>query len=516
MGVSRALRNIRWIEENCRVPEGKLVGQPVKLRKWQRDILKGIYDGKTRRAVVSFGRKNGKTALSAFLLLLHLCGPEARRSSQLVSAAQSRDQAALLFSLAAKSARLAGLAPTFLTIRDTRKEIECPELGTLYRALSADASNNLGLSPVFSVHDELGEVRGPRSDLYTAIEFASGAHDNPLSIVISTQAPTDADLLSVLIDRARGDKTGRTKLFLYTAPEEADPFTDKALRLANPAFGDFQNAAETRGSANDAKATPALENEYRNKVLNQRVTTASPFIAKGIWQDNGAEPNPDFRGRDVYGGLDLAQRGDTSALVWAADEEEFVDLLPRVWIPEQGIAERSRQDRKPYDLWAKDGHLLTTPGPTVSYRMIAQEIMRARAEWNVRSIAFDPNMAEALWPWLQELGLSEEDREALFHKIPQGYAGMSPCIGEFQSLLLEKRIRHGNHPVLTSHTVNAVLHRGTVSDQFLLKKPFDTERIDSAVAAAMALGRRAMMLLEAPIRRPSIYNRGNLWGAANA
>jgi hypothetical protein len=84
------------------------VGKPVKLRKWQRAEILKIYDNPagTRRAIISFGRKNGKTALAAFLLLLHLCGPEAKPNSQLFSAAQSRDQAAVLFALAAKMVRM--------------------------------------------------------------------------------------------------------------------------------------------------------------------------------------------------------------------------------------------------------------------------------------------------------------------------------------------------------------------------------------------------------------------------
>ncbi len=116
---TRAERNIRWIEAFCRVPEGRLVGQPVRLRDWQKDELRKIYDNPhgTRRAIVSFGRKNGKTALAAWLLLLHLCGPEARPNSQLYSAAQSRDQAAILFSLAAKTVRLSPDLSAVLTIR---------------------------------------------------------------------------------------------------------------------------------------------------------------------------------------------------------------------------------------------------------------------------------------------------------------------------------------------------------------------------------------------------------------
>jgi phage terminase large subunit-like protein len=200
--LTRAHRNIAWISQFCRIPEGRDVGKPVRLRDWQKHELIRIYDNPhgTRRAILSFGRKNGKTALSAFILLLHLCGPEARANSQLFSAAQSRDQAAILFALAAKIVRMSPDLSQFVGIRYTAKQLFCAELGTLYRALSAEASTAYGLSPVLIIHDELGQVKGPRSELYEALETATGAQEAPLSIVISTQSPTDADLLSLLIE----------------------------------------------------------------------------------------------------------------------------------------------------------------------------------------------------------------------------------------------------------------------------------------------------------------------------
>jgi phage terminase large subunit-like protein len=185
---TRGDRNVAWIESVCRIPEGKLVGQRVKLTEHQRGWIKAIYDTPTRTFILSVGRKNAKTALSAFLLLLHLCGPEARANSQLFSAAQSRDQASILFALAAKVVRMSPDLSSVVTVRDTAKQLFCPDLGTLYRALSADASTAYGLSPVFVVHDELGQVKGPRSELYEALETASAAQEEPLSIIISTQA----------------------------------------------------------------------------------------------------------------------------------------------------------------------------------------------------------------------------------------------------------------------------------------------------------------------------------------
>ena len=79
-GSASAADVIAFIETVCFVPEGKLVGQPLRLQPWQRDILRAIYDNPagTRRAIISLGRKNAKTTLAACLLLAHLCGPPAR------------------------------------------------------------------------------------------------------------------------------------------------------------------------------------------------------------------------------------------------------------------------------------------------------------------------------------------------------------------------------------------------------------------------------------------------------
>jgi phage terminase large subunit-like protein len=161
---------IAWIE-TLRVPEGALVGQPLVLMDWQKCEILRIYDNPagTRRAIISVGRKSGKTTLAACLLLVHLAGPAAIPNSQLYSTAQSRDQAALLYALAAKIVRMSPRLSNAVVCKDATKVLVCPGKGTVYRALSAEASTAYGLSPAFVVHDELGVVRGPRSELYEAL-----------------------------------------------------------------------------------------------------------------------------------------------------------------------------------------------------------------------------------------------------------------------------------------------------------------------------------------------------------
>ena len=101
----RAERVVRFLEEFLAVPEGKDGREPVGLRHWQREFIDKVYSTPTRRAILSMGRKNGKSAITAMLLLAHLAGPEALPNSQIYSAAQSRDQASLVFGLAAKMVR---------------------------------------------------------------------------------------------------------------------------------------------------------------------------------------------------------------------------------------------------------------------------------------------------------------------------------------------------------------------------------------------------------------------------
>lgn len=479
--LSRGERNIAWIEGFCRIPEGKFVGKPVKLCGFQRDVIRGIYDSPTRRAIISFGRKNAKTTLSAFLLLLHLCGPEARANSQLYSAAQSRDQAAILFALAAKVVRMSPDLSQYVAVRDTAKQLYCAEMGTLYRALSADASTAYGLSPVFTVHDELGQVKGPRSELYEALETASAAQDEPLSIVISTQAPTDADLLSVLIDDAKTGADPKVKCWLFTAPMDMDPFGEDAIRAANPAFDVFMNKTEVMDQAATARRMPSREAQYRNLILNQRVEARSPFIARAVWLENGGEPDELEGG--VYGGLDLSSVSDLTALVLV---DESGNVAPTFWLPREGLEDKSRGDRVPYDVWAGEGLLLTTPGRAIEYEFIAEHLRMVFDRHDVQAIAFDRYNMRFLKPWLERAGFTE-DELARFVEFGQGFVSMSPALRELEARLLAKKLRHGNHPVLTMCAANAVTQSDPAGNRKFTKAKA-TGRIDGMVALAMAVG----------------------------
>ena len=76
--MTRAEKIIAFVERYCRVPEGKLVGQPIVLEDFQKKFIFDVYDNPhgTHMAILSLARKNGKTALIACLLLAHIIGPQ--------------------------------------------------------------------------------------------------------------------------------------------------------------------------------------------------------------------------------------------------------------------------------------------------------------------------------------------------------------------------------------------------------------------------------------------------------
>jgi phage terminase large subunit-like protein len=487
---TRGERNIAWCEKFLRIPEGKYVGKQLKMAPFMKEDFKAIYDNPhgTRRAIISRGRKNAKSFEAASILLLHLCGPEAKthRNSHLHSAALSRDQAALIFNLATKMVRMSEALDNVIMVRETKKELYCPELGIVYRALSADVGTNFGLSPSLIIHDELGQVRGPRSPLYEALETATAAQEDPLTIIISTQAPTEADLLSVLIDDAKAGHDPHTVLRIDAADMTDDPFALATIEKANPALNIFMNKKEVLSMAKDAERMPARESEYRNLILNQRVEINNPFVTRSLWESCGQLPAP-LDDVQVYGGLDLSSVADLTALVLIGKKDRVWQVHPTFWLPSVGLREKAKKDRVPYDLWASKKYLQTTEGNTVSYEYVAEYLFKVHERLNIAKIGFDRWNMKHLKPWLYKAGFSEQKVEDIFVDFGQGTQSMSPALRDLEQAIKEKELAHGNHPVLAMCAANAIIESKDDANRKLSKNK-SSGRIDGLVALTMAMG----------------------------
>lgn len=483
--MTRGERVIAFIERYCKAPEGEHVGKPLKLEPFQVDFIREVYDNPagTRRGILSIGRKNGKTALIAGILLAHICGPEAVLNTQIVSGAMSRDQASVVFALACKMIQLSPEMTKITRIVPSSKRILGLTRNVEFRALSADGRTAHGLSPVLAILDELGQVRGPRSDFVDAIITAQGAHKNPLQMVISTQSPNDADLLSIWIDDAKQSNDPHIVCHVYAADKDCDLMDEKAWAAANPAIGKFRSLKDVEEQAAQAVRMPSAEATFRNLVLNQRVEIISPFISRGVWLVNSQEPDESaFYECPVYVGLDLSAKTDLTAMVMLAFKDGRWHVKPVVWTPEKGLRDRAKRDRAPYDVWHQQGYLRTIPGASIDYEVVAKEIADTLADCNVQAVGFDRWRFDLLKKEFDKLGL-----DLPLTPFGQGFKDMAPALDTLETLLLNEQMSHGAHPVLTMCMANSRVERDPAGNR-KLNKAKATGRIDAAIALAMAAG----------------------------
>jgi phage terminase large subunit-like protein len=495
--VTRGERVIAFIERYCLIPDGAQVGKPIKLAEFQRRFILEVYDNPagTRRAYLSVGRKNGKTALIACLLLAHLVGPEAKLNAQLVSGALSRDQAALVFNLASKMVQLSPDLSKIVRIVPSGKRLIGLPMNTEYKALAAEGKTAHGLSPVLAILDEIGQVRGPQSDFVDAITTSQGAHEAPLLFVISTQAPTDADLMSVLLDDAIRSEDPKMVCHLYAAPDDCELLDRGAWKAANPALGLFRSEQDVEEQARQAERMPATENTFRVLTLNQRRNMVSAFVSPGVWKAGNGEPGA-LDGL-IYGGLDLSATTDLTALVLTSRRDSVLHVHPFFWMPQDSVSEAAKRDRAPYDVWVRQGFLRTTPGKVIDYDFVARDIGEICAGLNIGKIAFDR--------WRMDRMKGALERQAVdlpLEPFGQGYVSMSPALDALEADLLGERVRHGGHPVLTMCAANAVAVPDPAGNR-KLDKSKATGRIDGMVALAMAEGVEAMHNEAAPA--PMVY-----------
>ena len=494
--VRRGDRVNSFIERYIYVPEGALVGKPMVLLPEQKHFISDVYNnvtstGKliTRRGVFSIPRKGGKTGLVAALLGAHLIGPEAKRNSQLFSAARSRDQASLVFNYLTKSLRMNSKLEGLVQITDSGKKIVGLSQNTTYRAMSADATTAHGLSPALTIHDELGQVRGPTDALYDAFETAGGAQEEPLSIIISTQAANDADLLSIIIDDGLRNPTPETVVHLYAASKDDDIFDEAVWYKVNFALGIFRTFKEFAEMAERAKRIPSQEATFRNLYLNMRIALQSLYIPPSLWKENDvvSEDALFYSGLPVHVGLDLSQKTDLTAAVCAVQNPDtgVVHLKPFVYTPSQGIEERAKIDRVPYLLFVEQEYLTPIGGRVVDYDQVCEHLLEHTKGMNIVSVNFDRWNIPFLKSAAMRAGWAPEP-EVAWESVGQGFKDISPRLESFETLLLNKMVAHGNHPLLNSAAANAIAVFDPAKNS-KLEKAKSTGRIDPLVAAIMAV-----------------------------
>lgn len=296
-GKSQAIRAIQFLGL-LHVPEGKKAGKPLKLADFQRKFVKGAFAKKIMVGVLSIGRGNAKTALSAGLALGELVGafedrPQPKR--EIILAARNRDQARTAFNFIL--GYIQGLPEAdqaqFIIRRGSKLEIEFEgNGGGLARVIAADGKSILGGAPTLAIMDERAAWEREKGDgLENAILSGLGKRDGR-ALIISTSAPDDANTFSRWLDAPPPGTYVQEHRPAFGLP--ADDLD--SLLVANPgaiegigATPDWLVAQAERAIARGGSALAS----FRNLNRNERISTEDRSVLVTVDEWLSAEVNPD-------------------------------------------------------------------------------------------------------------------------------------------------------------------------------------------------------------------------------
>lgn len=490
----KADRAVTFIENLCHT-KGKWAGTPFWLLPWQEQLIRDIFgivkpDGNRqfRTAFVEICKKVGKSELAA-AVALYLLYADNEPSAEVYGAAADRQQASIVFDVAKQMVEMSPALMKRSKLMGATKRIVNYSNAGYYQVLSAEVGGKHGFSVSGLVFDEIHTQ--PNRQLYDVLtKGSSDARQNPLHFIITT-AGNDRhsiafELHTKAVDILEGRRVDPTFYPVVYGLKDDEDWEDEAnWYKVNPSLGYTVDIERLRDACREAKQNPADETTFKWLRCNMWVSSTVAWIPDAIYMRGNEPIDMDaLAGRDCYAGLDLSSTGDITALVLIfppRDEEEKYVLLPYFWIPEETIPRRVKANSVPYDIWEKQGYIMSTEGNVIHYDFIEKFIMDLSEKYHILEIAVDRWNATQMIQNLEGEG---------FTIVPfgQGFSSMSAPTKEFYRLLMEGRIIHGGNPVLRWMAGNVVIDTDPAGN-IKVTKAKSKEKIDGIVAAIMALDR---------------------------
>ncbi|MGW6295638.1 terminase large subunit domain-containing protein [Streptomyces sp. NPDC055058] len=445
--------------------EGDYFGQPVRLLRFQRQFLYWLYEynpatgeRRFREALLEVPKGNGKTPLSAWVMLFELLGPPLfgpKGSPVIPVGAASFEQADLLFGDMRNCCNESPTLRHHVDAFDTEIVVKSGP-GRAYR-IAAVAGTNDGPRPSTFAADEIHEWTGNKERVHLVI--ANGLVKRANSLVFNTTTPgADLDSLAgrkhlygyqVNAGKVDDDRF----LFVHYGIRDGDfDLTDEeqlraAVLAANPAAGHFVRVDDTV-----ARYYQIPEFEYRRYNLGQWTRAEESWLPPGAWEAcaGQASLDPDL---PAYAAVDMAYKHDSVAVVVAQlGEDGKVRVQAKVWTPTKTST---------IDVAAVDNHL----------RYLHREL-------HLVTIGYDPAYFQRSAEVLLDEGLPMAE-------FPQSASHMVPACQDTYRAITDGTLVHADDPVLTDH-VRAAATRDT-DRGWRLSKGKSKRHIDACIAMVIAV-----------------------------
>uniref|UniRef100_A1UHG0 Phage Terminase n=1 Tax=Mycobacterium sp. (strain KMS) TaxID=189918 RepID=A1UHG0_MYCSK len=445
-------RFVKFCEKFLRTPKGTGAREVFRPREWQMDIVRDVLDSGARTVGLMMPRGQGKTTLSA-AILLYIFFTRGEGANVVLFAVDER-QASLAFRVAARMVQLSeDLSSRCYVYAD---KLVLPLTDSTYQVMPASAAAAEGLDYVACLCDEAGVIN---RDVFEVAQLAQGKRERSVLIAIGTPGPDPND--QVLADlRAYAaehpdDKSLVWREFSAAGFEDHGADCPHCWELANPALDDFLH----RDALHALLPPKTREATFRRARLCQFSTdTDGAFLPAGVWEGlSTSSPVPP--GVDVVLALDGSYNGDTTALlVGTVSAEPHFDVV-QVWDPKGD------------------------PDYRVPVAEVEDVIRRSAKEWQVVEIIADP------FRFTRTLQALEAERLPVV-EFPHSPSRLTAATTDLYKACVNGQLTHSGHPTLAAHVAAAVIRedpRGMRLDK--ASRSRHARKIDCAACLVMAHSR---------------------------
>ncbi len=459
---------------------------------WQKELIIELFGTldkngfrQYKTCYVEIPKKNGKSEIGA-AIVLYLLIADNEFGAEIYSAAADREQASIVFNIAASMVEQHGTLNKALNVIRSNKRIVHYKKNSFYHALSSEAYTKHGYNIHGCVFDEI-HIQ-PGRQLFDVLKDGAGdARTQPIMFIITTAGIHDINSIAWEVrEYSRKIKEGIIKderwlPIIYSVPMDADWEDEENWKKVNPSLGYTITIDKLRDAYNEVKNIPAKQNNFRRLRLNQWVSQTTRWLDIAFWDKCDSPLNKQkLQGLECWAGLDMSSSIDITALVLVFPRENgFYDILPFFWVPEERIEQRVYKDKVPYDVWIREGYIYTTSGDEIGIDFIEKKIVSLYEIYNIRAVNFDRWGAKYISQRLHDQGITVLE-------FGQGFKSMSYPTKEFQRIVMKGKIRHGGNPVMRWMFDNIAMETDAAENIKITKKK-STDRVDGMVALVMGL-----------------------------
>lgn len=466
---------------------GRHAGHSFILEPWEAFAVANIFgfyrkdDGTrlTKMAYLELARKNGKSALMSALALWGLIA-DGEMSAEVDFAANSKDQAKILFKLCKNFSRSLDPRSKYLTVY--RDKILFDHTLSEINVFSADDSKLDGYNASLFCLDEFHAA--PDQSLLDVLVSSQGMRESPLGLIITTAGFNKLgpcyQYRTMCAEILKGLKKDDSLFPLIYCLDENDDWTDEKVWVkANPNLGVTVRESYLREQVQKALNSPSNEVGVKTKNLNMWCDAEDVWIPDNYILDASEKLNmADFEGEDCWIGVDLAATSDLTAVAFMFIRDEIPYFFVHYYLPQAAL--REKRLALQYSEWKRAGALTITPGNVTDYDYITNDIMDVGKKTNIVSVAYDSWNAIGWAAQMEEQGMPLEP-------FSQALGNFNRSTREMERLLLSRRVKIDNN-VITRHCFRNVVLSRDRNGNIKPSKQFNEKKIDGVISMLQALG----------------------------